>query len=279
MRRALPLVTLLVACSKSEPPPPERTEPWPAQPVASAGSGSGPEQKARFKLDDRCELALELPAKEATPRGNIRVTRGELELDLMNLERSRGTIEIDVGSLVMNPERDDGGENWTAEALAWLDVGENRPEAERERQRWASFALTELSELSAPAAHAGKRHALAAAAERPPAGELGDAAPPVGEERSVTATVTGALTLHGFRVERRARVRALFRYAAPAVPGALPHSVRLELARPVPISLEAHDIKPRDASGIFVAQRSKWLGVRVGRQANVSGWLSATLVR
>jgi hypothetical protein len=273
MRQALPLLaTLLLACSKSEPPPPERTEPWPAQPVVSAVSG--PEQKARFKLEDRCELSFELPAKEATPRGHVRVARGELELDLMNLSHSRGTIDLDVGSIVMEQQREAAGEDWTSEARAWLGVGENRPEAERERQRWASFAISELSELSASAAHAGKRQPLGASSEL----EIPDGAP-LGEERSVTATVTGALSLHGFRVERRARVRAIFRYDAPAVPGALPRALRLELARPVPVSLEAHDIKPRDASGVFVAQKSKWFGVRVGRQANVSGWLSAAPVR
>jgi hypothetical protein len=278
MRRAWPLLALLLfGCSKPEPAPAERTEPWPAQPVASAAGRA--EQRVRFELDERCELGLELPAKEETPRGKLRVARGELEIDLMNLAQSRGTIELDVGSVVMDQDRDAGGEDWSAEARAWLEIGDNRPEAERERLRWATFAISEISELSAPAAHSGKRQALGPAdsAGTDPA-DLADSAP-VGEQRSVTARVSGALSLHGFRVERQLRARAIFRYDAPAVPGAVPSALRLELVRSLPVSLESHDIKPRDASGVFVSQKTKWLGTRVGRQVNVTGWLSATSIR
>lgn len=277
MRRfavVLPVLSAALACSKTEPPPPERTEPWPAPQVASSAVGSStPTQTARYRLDDRCALALELPAKQATPRGVVRVARGELDVDLMNLERTRGTIEIDVASIAMEAGGDGGSSDWDEEARAWLDVGTRRPESERERLRWATFSITSVSEPSASAAHEGKRVKLASDGG---ADATSDAAP-VGEQRAVTATATGQLALHGFRVERSLRVRAIFRYAAPAVPGAVPGELRLELVRPFSVSLMAHDIKPRDPAGVFVAQKTKLLGVQVGREARVRGWLEARL--
>jgi hypothetical protein len=262
-RASLLLGALCLACSKSEPPPPERTEPWPAQPVASVARGA--EHRVKLRIDDRCDLRLELPAREATPRGNLQVARGTLELNLLDLEQSRGTIEVDVGSIVMDQEVDGSADTWDAEARAWLDVGANRPEAERERQRWAKYEITSISELSATAAHEGKRV---------PAAEAPDAAP-AAEQRLVSATLTGQFSLHGFRLERSLRVRAFFSYAAAAVRGAVPSALRVELAKPLAVSLAAHDIQPRDATGVLVAQKTKWLGVRVGREARVNGWLSA----
>ena len=74
-------------------------------------------------------------------------------------------------------------------------------------------------------------------------------------------------------------MRAVFRYGAPAVPGAVPVGLRLELVRPLSVSLLAHDIKPRDAAGVFVAQKTKLLGKQVGRDARVRGFLEAVPAR
>jgi hypothetical protein len=273
--RLLPVLGLLFGCSKSEPAPPERTEPWPAKPPPIASVGSGPEQRVRYRVDERCQLAVELPAREATPRAVVRVTRGELDVDLMDLARTRGTVDVDVASILMQSDEDAGAADPSSEARAWLDIGDLRPEAERERLRWATFSIATISEPSASAAHEGKRQApppLAAADGAATDAEVS------GEDRMVTATISGTLSLHGFRVERSLRARALFHYAAAAVAGAVPTSIRLELVRPLSISLVTHDIKPRDASGTFLAQKSKELGVRVGKEAKVSGSLGATLV-
>jgi hypothetical protein len=266
---------LVLGCSKTEPPPPERTEPWPAQPPTVASVASGPEQRVRYGIDARCQLAVELPAKAATPRGVVRVARGALDVDLMNLERTRGTLDLDVASIAMEGSEGDGGAaDPSAEARAWLEVGDSRPEAERERLRWATFAISSLSNASARAAHEGKRQALPAPTDAD--GAVSDAAV-AGEERMVTATVSGTLSLHGFRVEQSLRARALFRYSAPAVAGAVPSAIRIEIVRAVPVSLVTHDIKPRDAAGTFLAKRTKELGVRVGKEARVTGWVAAAL--
>jgi hypothetical protein len=53
--------------------------------------------------------------------------------------------------------------------------------------------------------------------------------------------------------------------------------MRIEIVRALPVSLVTHDIKPRDAAGTFLAARSKELGVRVGKEARVTGWVTAAL--
>jgi hypothetical protein len=270
-----PVLGLLLGCSKGEPAPPERTEPWPAQPPPIASVASGPEQRVGYRIEQRCQLAVELPAREATPRGVVRVARGELQVDLMDLARTRGTVDVDVASILMQGDEDAGAADPSSEARAWLDIGDLRPEAERERLRWATFAIKNVSDPSASAAHEGKRQAPPPLAAADGAATDAEAS---GEDRMVTATISGTLSLHGFRVERSLRARAVFRYAAPAVAGAVPASIRIELVRPLSISLVTHDIKPRDASGTFLARKSKELGVRVGKEAKVSGFLGATLV-
>jgi hypothetical protein len=246
---ALPLA-LLLACSEREPASAAPTEPWPAQPAASGG-----EHRVSYRIEPESGLLFELPAREATPRGSLPRVRGQLEVDLLDLEKSRGRLEIDLLAIRMQGEASEGHD---AEALAWLDLA-----PQREAKRWAVFTIGEVKAPGPTAAHAGKRQKRAE-------GE--------GEDRSVLLGASGELELGGFRMARSIRLRATFAYPAPAVPGAVPSSIRLELTRPLAVALADHDIKPRDASGILVAHKLKWLGTRVGREARVSGWLTASPV-
>ena len=102
------------------------------------------------------------------------------------------------------------------------------------------------------------------------------AATPVSEIRRVTLVALGALTFHGFRVEHRARLRAEFHYPATATATTTPARIVVETRSPLIVPLAAHDIKPRDASGTFLAEGTKLLGTKVGRDARVSLQLVAT---
>jgi hypothetical protein len=214
---------------------------------------------------ERCRASVELKAREATPRGTFRVCRGELDVDLLDLEKTRGTISIDVASIEMIDEGDGGrNDESTQRAQNWLDVGASRPEAERERLRWATFTLSEISDLSAVSAHAGKREANVAEPSMP-----GDDGGVAGERRGVTFTAKGSLVLHGVRVELTAPMRAVFAFVGKASAEGVPESVRIESRRPLSISLGTHDIEPRDARGVFQAQETKLLGRQVGKDARV----------
>lgn len=246
----------LLGCSKQEESKP--TAPW----LATA-SASAPTLRARYVIAERCRAEVELRAKEANRRGAFRVCRGELDVDLLDLARTRGTLSIDVASIEMAGEGDAGrSDEDTQRAQNWLDVGASRPEAERERLRWATFTLGSIENASAPAAHAGKREATA---EPQIEGDAGSA-----ERRNVTFTAKGSLELHGVRVEVELPVRASFHYSGKASAELVPERVSVESRRPLTVALGSHDIKPRDAAGVFMAQEMKLLGRQVGKDARVS---------
>ncbi len=283
IRRALTLAACagLAACSKPEPPP-ERTEPWLAQPPETIK----PTPKAHYTLSKDSRASVSLRARDARLTGEIRLIEGQLEVDLLRLDRTRGTVRVDVGAILMgDSEEPEANRDQTSEARNWLDLGSNRPESVRARRRWARFVISEIPEVSDEAAHEGKvsrRGRPAPLVDSPgvsAGGAGGEAAAPVSEVRRVTLVAVGALTFHGFRVEHTARLRAEFHYPAAATATTTPTRIVVETRSPLIVPLAAHDIKPRDASGTFVAEGTKLLGTKVGRDARVSLRLVATPVR
>lgn len=264
----------LAACSKKEPPPPERKEPWLANPPDASAA-----LRAQYVIRERCEAKVELRAKEQTPRGAFRVCRGELDVNLSDLARSTGTLAVDVASIEIRGEGDAGrSDEQSQEAQNWLDVGASRPEAERERLRWAVFTITGLSDASSTSAHAGRRERAEPEAEEPaelPEDDAGAARR--SERRTVTLTARGHLLLHRVRVDVEVPIRVAFHYKDRATPEAVPGELSLTTRRPLVVSLGAHDIKPRDSAGVFQAQAMKLIGTKVGADAKVSLSATATL--
>ncbi|MBK7580790.1 MAG: hypothetical protein IPI67_11345 [Myxococcales bacterium] len=263
-----------VACSKKEPPPPERTEPWLANPPEASAALS-----AKYVWSERCEAKLTLRAKEGSPRGVFRVCRGELDVNLTDLTESRGTLAIDVASIEIRGDGDAGRDaEQSQEAQNWMDVGASRPEAERERLRWAIFTLTALRDASSASAHTGKRERVEPEPEEPadlPEDDAGE--PKKSERRSVTLVARGQLVLHQVRVDVEVPIRVSFHYAERASADTVPERLTLTTRRPVVVSLAAHQIKPRDSSGVFQAQAMKLLGQQVGSEAKVSLFATGTV--
>jgi hypothetical protein len=267
-------LVLLTACPRkeSEPdPPPAPSAPWPAQARSSAQRS----QRARFAVTRQAQASFELKTRKATHRGALRVARGELDIDLLNLQTTRGHIEVDLTSIRLQDDEGEDDRHASAQAQNWLDLGSSRPAAARERMRWARFVVEEVTDLSAEAAHEGRR-------QKPPdpdpdgGGAGGAPAAPVGEIRTVDMTMKGKLRLHGYEVVQVAQLRAAFHYAAPAIAGAAPTRVRLTTRRTFPVSLTAHDIRPRDTVGTVIASEMKRLGTEIAREARVSLDLEAT---
>lgn len=270
-------VVLAAGCSRKDAPV-ERKEPWAAQPsAASAGA-----LRARYTIEPRCEAAIELPAREATPRGTLRVCRGELDLDLLDLSQTRGSVAVDVASIEMHQEPDGGrSDDATQQAQSWLDVGSSRPEAERDRLRWATFTLDAIEEASALTAHEGKREKPGPDPRgSPPTDDpTAESGAPAAERRSVTLTAKGQLVLHDRRVETALPLRVDFHYGAAAAPDAKPERIEITTRRPLAVPLETHDIRPRDSTGTALSEGMKLLGTKVGKTAMVRLTLGAKLAR
>ena len=198
-------VATLIACSRADPlPAPARTEPWLAQ-ASGAPSAKSPSELVRFVVQPLGRAALSLATRTTTPRGALRVARGTLEVDLYDLARTRGSVELDLGSVAMEADELEPRRRYTAQALNWLDIGPSRPEAERERLRWARFTIRSISALSASAAHEGRRMQREPAIDAATA-ELDAQGPPSArsETRAVSLSASGELTVHGVRIQNTA---------------------------------------------------------------------------
>lgn len=280
------LLALAGTCSgcEEDPAPAAPTEPWPAAagsaapgttevaPAAAASAATAPaagNTESRplrtYRIQPGSILQVTLPAKEARPAGTFRIVRGTLELDLLDLGRSRGTVEVDLGSVLMQGENERLERQYTAQARDWLNLGASRPDAELERSRFARFVVSGIAELSHEAPHLGRR--------LPPADTQDDDSG--GERRRVTARVDGELEANGFRVERSAAVQLDFHYEAPATPGLPPTEIRASSRSPLSIPLAEHEIEPRDTHGRLVAADLDLLGRLVGRKARVAFQLVA----
>jgi hypothetical protein len=279
------VAALAVSCSKKEPERDTRRDPWLATPPDAQAPGAS--LRTKYAIDPRCEVRVELPAHDATPRGTFRVCKGELDLNLSDLAQSRGALSIDLGSIEMRGEADAGrSDDYTQRAQNWLDIGASRPEAERERLRWATFTLTSAADLSNEAAHAGKlvrdeprANAKSQNAEAPAETQAdpdSDAGKDRSESRAVSLTVNGDLLLHGVRVELSAPIRVVFHYPDRATADRAPDRLRIETHRPIPITLKLHDIKPRSPAGTLISEDMKLFGSKVGPDAKLTFSIGAT---
>lgn len=224
MKRAALLVALLLGggCAKKVEPP-RRTEPWLANPSASAGAEtkSGP---LRFEVLAESGARFTLSGKRAKVSGTVPLRSGSLELDPSNLGPSRASLEFDLARVEVAVDAQaadyESAQSATASALDWLELGSGVADTRREVFRRALFELSAVEDGS---------------------GSIDLTAT---KETSVTAV--GALTLHGFRAPVRARVQLKPLKTSPDEPRRL--SIRS--LQPVVLSLEAHDIVSRNFAGV-----------------------------
>ncbi len=244
--------------------------------------------RVTYRVATSGSVQVKLKGRDATPTGVMNVVRGQLEVDVLALENSRGYIEVDLGSLRMFADDGEAIDPLrTEEARNWLRVGADQPPTDQERRRWARFELRSIDEASHARPEMGKpvappapsaSSAKPSSAAKPSAAPSGSAAPPSEpppKGYEVKLRATGALTLNSVRVERTIRFLARFYYAQDTDPNAAPSRIELETVRPIMVGLKSHDIKPRDAKGVFVAAGMKLLGKQVGRDAAVSLRLEA----
>ena len=269
-------MALLAACSKKEPPPPEPTEPWPAHAAPSAKQS--PTKRTTYQVEERASARVRLKTRALTARGELRVARGQLEINLNHLARSKGTIAMDVASIAMTEAGDAGLRDATNAARSWLNVGSNRPEAERERVRWASFEITRIEDVTSDTAAGGRKVKVPIVRDAgADASDSGDGQITATESRRVRLKAFGTLTFNGYRVEKRVSLEVVFHWQGDADLRSPPARVNIRTRRPFVLELAAHDIAPRDESGRRTPGDDKLLGRRVSREARIELELSAKL--
>lgn len=244
------LLLLASGCSRREP---ELFEP--PRPMHRLPARSGPLRA--FRVTEGSRVAVELPAREATPRGALTKVTGALRLDIHDLRRMEGEIRADLEGLQMDAA---GGPFDTQAALRWLELGSDVAVAQKATHRWATLKILSAEDLSAESAWQGK---------------------PSGETRTVSGALRGSLELHGVRIDQRIEVELKFHYhpqAATSHDDAVPYRVELTTRKGLSLPLDHYKVGPRDARGATVSAELQQLGRVVGRVAHVQGTLTANLI-
>lgn len=251
----LAVLVLAVACSKKDEPP-RRTAPWRAQPSASAKttSAAGP---LRFRVLPESSFRFSVPTRRTRPAGRVALQGGTIDLDPRDLSRTKATLDFDLTRLSVDPDslpqgaELDGAEP-SALALQWLELGAGVPAERREQYAKAHFELSAVEDVSGPLDLDASKTAA-----------------------RVSATAVGSLLLHGFRAPVRTRVQL-----QPQKPAGLEAARRVTIRSldPVVLSLPAHDILARSASGVNDAALTARLADVIGKSARVEFELIAETV-
>lgn len=183
---------------------------------------------------------------------------GELFVDLADLTKTTGLLKVDLMELVLyqqkrEDEKSDFGERQKSDLQnehmrTWLQISPDAPEADREKNRYVEFKIEKVDEVSAANVMEMK-----------------------GDERTVTATVSGELRLHGRSANKKAKVEVAFSFRGEAL-----EQVRIKTLEPVPVGLEEHDVKPRETFGQLAKKTLGALGSKVASEAPVMIEVTAT---
>lgn len=186
---------------------------------------------------------------------------GELNVDLSDITKSNGLIKVDLDKLALYHSRrddekgkfgeEDKNENQNKHMRTWFQISDDAPKEMREQNRYVEFKLDKVDSASAKNVLAMK-----------------------GSERKITATVSGDFRLHGRKVKKTAKLELTFKFD-----GKMPVSVHVKTAEPVDVSLEAHDIKPRETFEKLASKTLGALGQKVAKTAPVSLEFDAKLAK
>jgi hypothetical protein len=240
-------LALLSACKRT-PPPPERTEPWPAPGVASSKAlVVAPNGRVQYRVE-RGEARFELPAKSGSPSGRFGPLSGTLELDLTSIERSRAEIAVDLRSLELDGASAEADRR--ERALNWLGLGRDMASEQRDHLARASFVLDGVE------GDGGSRFS-----------DLRRIRDEKGERRA-NVLARGQLALLGVRAPSVVALSIGFGDADDA--GEIPDRLTLRTRKPFTVALATYGIEPKDAAGTLLSRELSLLGSDVGKQAKVT---------
>ncbi|XYH94585.1 hypothetical protein ACMHYB_43150 [Sorangium sp. So ce1128] len=214
---------------------------------------------ATFAIDrasSKVELAMDAPREKI--RGRIQgAAAGTLQVDPADITRTTGLITVDLSTLELfqTAVGDDGkpGEEKKSDlqnehARTWLEISKDTPDAVREKNEKAQFAIRSIST----------------------SGEK-DLTKMSGAERTVTVTASGDFLLHQRQSPRTVELIATFRYEGDRLAG-----LTVKTAKPFAVGLAEHDVRPREAFGKLAQKTLEVLSPKVAKEAMVSLELSAT---
>jgi polyisoprenoid-binding protein YceI len=237
-----------VGCSKSAPPSEQTTTATAAASVAMPGSSASAQPKAEMAMANltaksvKATFLIDAPLEKI--KGVSEEGEGSIALMADDLGKTTGTLKIKLTSLRTETFGDKGkDESQTDHARAWMEVGKESSAETRAKYEYAVFKLTGVK---------AEPKNLADVKEE-------------GGVRKITVTASGDLTLHGVTVKREVPLVATFRGPADK-----PTEVSFTTEKPFTISLQEHDIKPRDSVGKFLDGALGKIGKKIDDKVQLS---------
>jgi hypothetical protein len=215
-----------------------------------------------FTIAEEGTTAIDMPARLEHITAETTAAKGELQIDFLNLASSRCEVMVDLSTLKTHTfSQADKDTAQTRHALGWLEIGKMASPEAIEKYRWATFALRSIDGLSAS-------DLTKIAAEETEHGE----------ERLVTLTVHGDLSLHGHKMSTDAVLEIRFHYPGGAAPSSQPSSLDVTSKIPLHIALSDYDVRPPGPVGrLFIEHGADAIGAKVAATADVTLALHATL--
>lgn len=225
-------------------------------PVSSALAPAKPHSKVSVKFEveqksSHVDFLMAAPIERIHGKAPGSVS-GDLYIDLSDLTKSNGLVKVDLDKLVVYQSKrktahdkfgtEHKNDRQNEHMKTWLQISDDAPPAIREQNRYVEFKIDRIDSASHK-----------------------DVLDMKGSERKVTMTVSGDFRLHGRKVKQTAKLTATFKFD-----GAKPTGVHIQTDDPVLVSLEAHDIKPRETFEKLAQKTLSALGSKVADKAPVT---------
>jgi hypothetical protein len=211
----------------------------------------------KFAIDQASKTSMELDAPKEKIKATSTGGTGNLDVDLMNIQNSRGEIKMDLTTLTTTG-RDTAKDNaaQTTHARTWLEVADGEDgkldEAVKTANRYAVYAIRGIDNPSAQDV-----------TKVAPSQEDGD------DVRTVSLRSKGELLIHGHKVDREAELEVKFHYP-PGGDAGKPMWIGIKTKTPLRVVLAEHDVKPRDGFGKIAKGSFNLLGTKVADNADIS---------
>jgi hypothetical protein len=216
--------------------------PAPAAPTPATTVGTG---KVLMSLVPGSEVTFLIDAPLEKAKGRFGGTIGNIELDSMFLNQTRGTFTVDLDGMKTSTFGDESKDATQTEHMRnWLEIGSDVDEKLRQRNRYARFSITSIDNVS-------ENNIDKIATQN--------------MQRVVTMKVNGNLVLHGISSPKTVDLVVTFLGAPEEL-----SFVRITTAHPFTVSLKEHDIKPRDLTGKFLEGALEKVGQKIADTVQIS---------
>lgn len=241
MKKLSFLLVAIVACKEA----PNKPLAELAQPVTTASPGSPTAQRLTIAAGESA-VTWVMNAPLEIIYGDIPSgVSGEIFVDPKDLSKTTGVVRVDLEKLLLSQEkRKDETEAYGARttqpkqnehAKQWLEIG---PDAPAEQRRANAEAALVIGAVTASAA--------------------------AGLGGPIRAEVKGELVLHGRKSAHTVKVEVEL-----VMDGERVKELKVRSLEPMIVSLEAHDVRPREAFGKLAAKTLEAMGNKVAKEAPI----------